>query len=529
MLEHRGETRVGGGEALGDRRQRADRHTEHDVVEVLADLQHVLGRVRTALACLEGDVTQCGRTADELVVEGLRRPAHQPAGVGRERAVLGITDRLGLTAHVDAVDELAVGRDADVGDLAEELEAHAAGSQRLVDRREDGVAHPRLHLPHDRAAVAQAHAQHRLQRLAGGQAGLFAVTVAVGEAELVEGAQDRRLGQRLGAGAVARHPGHELLVVDLGEAALVEVVEVVGEDAAEDRRGDVEGHRVAAAVGDLPDDVGEQPQEPADQRLIADPVPAHLAVDVQHRTGEAQEGLEEILQLGVAVVAAEQLLEAEQEAVEELVQRLEAQRGVLGRLDEAQRADRVVHQPVQAGRLAGDPRDAVVAGEVEVPRDPAVVLGVVAEDDLVGRVEGVAPGAQRSVGGAVELLVDAADDVEGVLVEAEPDVEAVLLDALGGVGGSDLPAPAGALAAQPPAQLVDGDVVALAQLGRRCQLEGGGQTARSATKDRHSPPFAHPHEGRDRSGRRRRTQPLADQDHNAVDRSCAPVNAVPSR
>ena len=181
---------------------------------------------------------------------------------------------------------------------------------------------------------------------------------------------------------------------------------------------------------------------------------------------------------------------------------------------------------MQAGRLAGDPRNAVVVRELEVPWDPAVVFGVVAEDDLVGGMEGVAPGAQRGIGGPIELFVDAADDIEGVFVEAEPDVEAVLLDPL---CPGDISPPAGALAAQPPAELVDGDVVALAQLWRRGELEGRGQAACSATKDCHPPPFAAPHEGRDRIGRRRWTQLLAAQERNAVARSPGPMNAVPSR
>ena len=69
--------------------------------------------------------------------------------------------------------------------------------------------------------------------------------------------------------------------------------------------------------------------------------------------------------------------------------------------------------------------------------------------------ESVAPGGQRRAGRAFQARIRFLDHLEGVGVKAEPDVQTVLLDALAHLRI----APAGALAAQAPAQLVDGDGV----------------------------------------------------------------------
>src|SRR6185312_15450491 len=63
-----------------------------------------------------------------------------------------------------------------------------------------------------------------------------------------------------------------------------------------------------------------------------------------------------------------------------------------------------------------------------------------------------APQAERD-----EILVAAADAAEGIVVEAGPDVQAVLLDAR---AHGQVP-PARALAAETPAELIDGDLVAV--------------------------------------------------------------------
>ena len=119
-----------------------------------------------------------------------------------------------------------------------------------------------------------------------------------------------------------------------------------------------------------------------------------------------------------------------------------------------------------------------VARRLEAEALPAVLVGVV-EDDLVAGLEGLVPGGERLAGLALELLVGAPHDPEGVLVEAEPDVQPVLLDPHVVVGV----APAGALAAEAPAELVDGDVVLLAELLGARQLIGGDDGGNASAED----------------------------------------------
>jgi hypothetical protein len=90
------------------------------------------------------------------------------------------------------------------------------------------------------------------------------------------------------------------------------------------------------------------------------------------------------------------------------------------------------------------------------------------------RLEGLLPGRQRRIGRPSELGVDVPHQLEGVLVPAHPDVQAVLLDP------AVLAAPAGALAAQPPAELVEGHALeALAPIG--------SQTKKPSTRRRVAP------------------------------------------
>ena len=96
----------------------------------------------------------------------------------------------------------------------------------------------------------------------------------------------------------------------------------------------------------------------------------------------------------------------------------------------------------------------------ELQRRPVAV----GEPDVAAGHDRVAPGADRAgrIGDrAVELGVDLAEHAEGGVVAAEQDVQAVLLDA------AVRPAAAGALAAEPPAPLVDGDRVQPLAASRR--------------------------------------------------------------
>ena len=96
-------------------------------------------------------------------------------------------------------------------------------------------------------------------------------------------------------------------------------------------------------------------------------------------------------------------------------------------------------------------------------------------------MEGLVERGERLARRAPELLVGISHQPERVVVEAKPDVQAVLLDAvaLGGV------ASARALAPEPPAELVDGDLEALAQRGCGGELEGGAQAADPAAEHGH--------------------------------------------
>ncbi len=151
-------------------------------------------------------------------------------------------------------------------------------------------------------------------------------------------------------------------------------------------------------------------------------------------------------------------------------------------------ADQPLQRPLEhvldlgdQGRAAGRQR---ARRERAGARDPAA-LPVLVDDDVVARLEGRVPRRQRRLGRAPELLVALLHRVERVVVEAEPDVQAVLEDAV----GHRALAAARALAAEPPAGLVDGDLVAVAQLGRGGQLERGRDRRRPAAE--HRDPFPH--------------------------------------
>jgi hypothetical protein len=154
-----------------------------------------------------------------------------------------------------------------------------------------------------------------------------------------------------------------------------------------------------------------------------------------------------------------------------------AQLGYLGRLLGGDRRRRRVRRCVRRDllRRAVQPRDqrpqevqarraaAAVAGlagelgERDVPRAPRPGPPL-AERHLVLRLERVLPGLERVVGLLHPLAVRRAHQRERVVVEAHERVQAVLLDAL----ADEVVAPRRALAAEPPALLVDRHLEAFA-------------------------------------------------------------------
>ena len=117
----------------------------------------------------------------------------------------------------------------------EELERHPPPAQRLVDGREEDVAHARRRLPEDGAAVLEEHLRREEDRGARTHAVVGAI-FEVGEDEVVEPPDERELGHLLGR-AVAGDPVEEVLVVERAEAAPVGD-QPVGEHPAHGRRHD---------------------------------------------------------------------------------------------------------------------------------------------------------------------------------------------------------------------------------------------------------------------------------------------------
>ena len=119
----------------------------------------------------------------------LARPAGQALDVD-ERLVLLAGDP-DLLHELDRVDAGRIRREPQVGDRVEELEPNAPLLQDLVEGREDGVAHARLHLVHERAAEAEDEPQQVVGGRAGGEVGLGDVAVGVGEGDVIDRAQHR--------------------------------------------------------------------------------------------------------------------------------------------------------------------------------------------------------------------------------------------------------------------------------------------------------------------------------------------------
>ena len=241
------------------------RDAQHHLVEVAAALERARGAPERVQLGLEVDPLRRGL---ELLPVRLARPARQPLD-GNERVVaLDVLGQLDLADDLDRVDAVAAGVQS--GDRVEELEAHAAPQEHLVERGEDDVAHPRLHLVHDRAAVAEGESEQVAGGGAGGAVGGVDVAAGVGEGHVVDGPQGggalgRRAPDRHLAGAVAAQPDGPVLAVDHVEAVL--------EDAVLDDAGDrgdarVDDREEEAQVGVVPIAAGDDGRpEPLPERL----------------------------------------------------------------------------------------------------------------------------------------------------------------------------------------------------------------------------------------------------------------------
>ena len=193
------------------------------------------------------------------------------------RSQLRLLDQLDLVHAVRRPPAL-VATQAQTGDRVEEPEADAAGAQDLVHGREHRVAHARLHLVHDRSAVAEGEPQQVARRGARGDVGRRDRASRVAERDVVDGAQHRRalLGgaaDRDLLGAVPSEPGGPLLVVDHVEAVLEHAVL---DDARERRDAGVDGGEeeaqarlvVAGAADRDPEPVAETLQETHEQSRL---------------------------------------------------------------------------------------------------------------------------------------------------------------------------------------------------------------------------------------------------------------------
>ena len=376
----------------------------------------------------------------EQLVLRLARPA-----VEAEHAHLRIVRaalRRRLAPDGDRLDVGTLARQPQIVDAVEELELHAALLQHLVQRHEDRVAHAGLHLPHHRALVGPAHAEDAVDR------GARADLPRQREAEVVH-ARDVRAVHGDVVRAVLRQPRAEV------EAVLREPV-ARANDAALDhparrREAEVAGDEVAAPV-DLRLEIVDRHLDLAVQpvvrllELVDHPVViAELGVQVR--------GLEVRMIVGQPRRLLEQLLDPADHHLEQLARR---------------------RQHAAVARHAG------VRREVHRPRDVLAVRELLREHDVVVRLERVLPRRERRARRAPEQAVRLAQHAKRVLVEPEQDVQPVLLDALLVVGVS----PRGALAAEPPAELVDGDLVVVLPVVDVGDLERCRQRAHPTAQDR---------------------------------------------
>jgi hypothetical protein len=152
----------------------------------------------------------------------------------------------------------------------EELELYPAPLEHFVKRGEDRVAHPGLHLPHERPFVSQEQAHVGAEGHAGRDIWRGQVTALISEQGVVQaGGQGRVQGAPAVVHQVFAQPGPVLQIVDRVEAALQNFV---FDDAAQTAVGEVQrqpqaavgGVRVNLVFDDLPEEDHEEFQKVGD-------------------------------------------------------------------------------------------------------------------------------------------------------------------------------------------------------------------------------------------------------------------------
>ena len=357
----------------------------------------------------------------------------------------------------------------------EELERDAAPLQHLVDRREDGVAHARVHLEHDVPDVPEDDAERGSDGHASRHVGLVHAAVRVGK---------RRVVERLDHGGLHGLVLRAVAVQPLAKLEPVERLEppqqhVVGDEAARVGEGQVDDDPRAAEVvagGGVHHvaQVDGHGRQHTVQLLRDSRVPPHARRQKgcrveggtraygHHCTGiradvQCQPGAQPFDERrGTGPVRAARV---RHEHVVKMV---------------AREVDHPLQQLVHIGQI-GVARawKAVVVGKLDQPALEAGVE-VLQEQVRVRADEGALHGGQRVVGRTSQLVVHLAHHPKRVVVEAEPDVEPVLLDA----AMLEQVAATGSLAAETPPQLVDGHVVAA-----RREFKRRGEGAQSSTQN----------------------------------------------
>ena len=214
---------------------------------------------------------------------------------------------------VMAVDGLAVSGRRESIDPAEELEAHAALQQQLVERPGDDIAGGGLHLPQDRAAILPELEQAEEHR-AGGDVALGAhVAARIGEDQVVQRAQHRRLLGEM-KDAVAAQPVAVLHAIDalprmvgIEQEAVLEPAQRIGSDEVE------QGQQAAQPVIE-PDPalhmllqvLGRLPDQARHRGVVAPLMGDHdLAHPLGQGEGAAQLALDPLEQRQVALQAVD--------------------------------------------------------------------------------------------------------------------------------------------------------------------------------------------------------------------------------
>ena len=95
----------------------------------------------------------------------------------------------------------------------EEAKAHPAATKRLIQGREDDIAHTGPHLPEQRPLVIEEHAQGEMEREPGRKSRPLRVAILVREREVVEAADERRVDGGV-RGTMAGEPLAQVEVVD---------------------------------------------------------------------------------------------------------------------------------------------------------------------------------------------------------------------------------------------------------------------------------------------------------------------------